>query len=278
MTNPDGGVTTYNVTVNPIITAIAPNPVITNTATTVTITGQGFASGLTVAAARGTFTLGTVTATSITLTNLTVPTAGADVFTVTNPDGSAAAVSLTVDAAPTISSVTGNPIAVNVTRNLTIVGTGFVAGATVSIARGTYTVGAVGGGGTTIAINNFNVTSLGSDLVTVTNPDGGQATFALAIDSPPTITNITPATAKHSTATTYTLTGTGFASGATVTITENGVTMTAISATTVASTTSLTFSAKPTATPTSGNVTVLVTVTNTDGGVSNTFSKTMVAS
>ena len=129
VTNPDGGVTTYNVTVNPIITAIAPNPVITNTATTVTITGQGFASGLTVAAARGTFTLGTVTATSITLTNLTVPTAGADVFTVTNPDGSAAAVSLTVNPPPTITLGDRNPFAVNVTRNLTIVGTGFQSGA-----------------------------------------------------------------------------------------------------------------------------------------------------
>jgi hypothetical protein len=66
--------------------------------------------------------------------------------------------------------------------------------------------------------------------------------------------------------------------GATVTITENGVTMTAIGTGTAASTTSMTFSAKPTATPTSGNVTVVVRITNPDGGVSNSFTKTMVAS
>jgi prepilin-type N-terminal cleavage/methylation domain-containing protein len=276
ITNPDGGTTSFSLIVDapPVVAAVTPPSFLVSTTRTLTLTGTGFVSGLTVTAARGTFTLGTVTPTSITLNNFTASTTGPDLLTITNPDSGVATATVTVNPPPTISSVTGNPFPSNTATNLTINGTGFQSGLTVTAARGTWTVGTITG--TTIALNNFKAT-VGTDVITVTNPDGGSVSYTLTA-SPPTITAITPATAKHSTATTYTLTGTSFVTGATVAITENGVTMTAISTGTAASTTSMTFSAKPTATPTSGNVTVIVTITNPDGGVSNSFTKTMVAS
>jgi prepilin-type N-terminal cleavage/methylation domain-containing protein len=278
LTNPDGGTTSFSLIVDapPIIASVAPNPFLVNVSTTLTLTGTGFVSGLSVTAAHGTFTLGTVTPTSITLNNFNTSVTGADLLTVTNPDGGVATYSVTVNPPPTFTGISPNPVIVGKATTLTLTGTGFEAGLTVTASNGTWTVGTITA--TSITLNNFKATSAGADTININNPDGGTASRAVTADNAPTITNITPATAKHSTATTYTLTGTNFVSGATVTITENGTTMSAISATTWLSATSLTFSAKPTATPTSGNVTVLVTVTNPDGGVSNTFSKTMAAS
>jgi prepilin-type N-terminal cleavage/methylation domain-containing protein len=278
LTNPDGGTTSFSLTVDapPAIASITPNPVLVSSTHTMTLTGTGFQSGLSVSAARGTFTLGTVTATSITLTSFTVPTTGADVITVTNPDGGVSTYSINVTPPPTLTSITGAPVVKSQAETITLVGTGFQSGLTVSASNGTWTVGTITA--TSIVLNNFSATSVGTDTITVTNPDGGSASIGLTVDAAPTITAVTPATVKHNTVTTYTLTGTGFVTGATVTITEGGTSMTSISATTVSSSTSLSFSAKARATPTSGSTTVVITVTNPDGGVSNAFSKSMTAS
>ena len=243
---------------------------------TETLTGTGFQAGLTVTAANGTFTLGTVTSTSITLNSFLPTATGADAITVTNPDGGVTSYSITITPPPTLTSITGAPVVKSKAKTITLVGTGFQAGLNVTASNGTWTVGTITA--TSIVLNNFTASATGTDTITVTNPDGGAASIGLTVDAAPTITNITPATVKHSTATTYTLTGTGFVSGATITITEGGTSMTSISATTWISSTSLTFSAKALATPTSGNTTVVVTLTNPDGGVSNAFSKTMTAS
>ncbi len=278
MTNPDGGTTSFSLTVDPppVIASSSPSPLLVSVAHTVTLTGTGFVSGLTVAAANGSFTLGTVTPTSITLTNFLSSTVGSDVVTVTNPDGGIGVYTLTISPPPTLTSITGAPVVKSQAKTITLVGTGFQAGLSVTASNGTWTVGTITA--TSIVLNNFTATATGTDTINVTNPDGGTASIGLTVDAAPTITAVTPATVKHNTAKTYTLTGTGFVTGATITITENGTSMTGISATTVLSSTSLTFSATARATPTSGNATVVITVTNPDGGVSNAFSKTMTAS
>jgi hypothetical protein len=278
ITNPDGGTTSFSLIVDPppVITSASPNPALVNVSHTLTLTGTGFVSGLTVSAAQGTFTLGAVTSTSITLTGFTVTSTGADAITVTNPDGGTTSYSVTITPPPTLTSITGAPVVKSKAKTITLVGTGFETGLNVTASNGTWTVGTITA--TSIVLNNFTATATGTDTITVTNPDGGTASIGLTVDAAPTVTAITPATVKHNTATTYTLTGTGFVSGATITITEGGTSMTSISATTVTSSTSLTFSAKALATPTSGSTTVVVTVTNPDGGVSNAFSKTMTAS
>ena len=275
MTNPDGGTTSFSLTVDPppVIASASPNPLLVNVAHTLTLTGTGFVSGLTVTAARGTFTLGTVTPTSITLTSFNVTTTGADLLTVTNPDGGISTYSVNITPPPTLTSITGAPVVKGQAKTITLVGTGFQAGLSVTASNGTWTVGTITA--TSIVLNNFSATATGTDTINVTNPDGGTASLGLTVDAAPTITANSATSIVHNTVKTFTLTGTGFVSGATVTITENGTTMTSISATTWISSTSVSFTAKPNASPTSGSVTVVVTLTNPDGGVSNAFSKTM---
>jgi prepilin-type N-terminal cleavage/methylation domain-containing protein len=285
ITNPDSGTTSFSLIVDPppVILSASPSSFLVNSPTTVTLTGTGFVSGLSVSAARGTFTLGTVTPTSITLNNLSSTTTGPDVLTVTNPDGGVATFSVTVNPLPTVTSVTGNPVISGVPETLTVNGTGFQTGMTVTGASGAWTVTNVTA--TSFKLTNFTATTLGADAMTVHNPDGGTANFTVNVDAKPTITAVAISPAlKHSTASTYTLTGTGFAAGATVTILEGGTTttggttMTAIGATTVTSATSLHFTATALAAPTNGSVVLKITVTNTDGGVSTVFATTVTAS
>jgi prepilin-type N-terminal cleavage/methylation domain-containing protein len=280
ITNPDGGTTSFSLIVDapPAIAAVTPNPVLVSSTRTLTLTGTGFVSGLTVTAARGTFTLGAVTATSITLTNFTAPTTGPDLLTVTNPDGGVSTFSVNVNPPPTVTSVTGNPVIKGVPETLTVNGTGFETGTpalTVSGSNGTWTISNVTS--TSFQMTNFTSNTVGADAMTVNNGDGGTANFTINVDAPPTITSFTPLTAKHNTATTYTVTGTGFVNGATATITEGGTTMTAISAVTWTSSTSVKFTATARATPTSGTSSVVITITNPDGGTASKTSTVTVS-
>lgn len=277
LTNPDGGTTSFSLIVDPppVINSTSPGSFLVNSATTLTLTGTGFVPGLTVSAARGTFTLGTVTGTSITLSNFTTTTTGPDLITVTNPDGGVATYSVTVNPPPTITSVTGNPVVVGQAKTLTVNGTGFQSGLTVTASNGTWTVGTVTA--TSVTLTNFKATSTGADVLTIKNPDGGTATFSLTADAAPTITSFTPTSETHNTTTAWTVTGTGFVAGATVTITENGTALTGYSLTSL-SATQIKFNAKTLATPTSGKVTIAITVTNPDGGTVTSSNANVTAS
>jgi hypothetical protein len=277
LTNPDGGTTSFSLVVDPppVINSASPGSFLVSTPTTLTLTGTGFVSGLTVSAASGTFTVGAVTGTSITLNNFNTSTTGPDLITVTNPDGGVSTYSVTVNPPPTITSVTGNPVVVGQAKTLTINGTGFQSGLTVTASNGTWTVGAVTS--TTVTLTNFKATSAGADVLTVTNPDGGSATFSLTADAAPTITTFTPTAETHNTTTAWTVTGTGFVSGATVTITENGTALTGYSLTSLTAT-QIKFNAKTLAAPTSGKVTIAITVTNPDGGTVTSSNANVTAS
>jgi hypothetical protein len=106
---------------------------------------------------------------------------GAGNVTVTTPGGSSTCTScLTVDAAPTISGVSA-PLAPGATTTITVTGTGFQSGLQVTTDIAGATVGSI----TSQTATSFKVpitvpggTPAGSNYtLTVTNPDGGTATY-----------------------------------------------------------------------------------------------------
>ena len=187
---------------------------------TITLTGTGFYFGATV-------TLGGSTCTSPTVlsdTSMTCVTparaAGSVDVVVTNADTQSGTRvnGYTYRVAPTVTSVTPIAGSINGGTSLTINGTGFLIGATVTI------------GGTTCAnpnmLSSTAITCItrsrvaGLVDVVVTNPDlqtgtgVGQYTYQPA----PTISNVSPVDGIISGGTTLTLTGTGYLAGATVNI------------------------------------------------------------
>ena len=169
---------------------------------------------------------------------------------------------------PTLSSVSpaSGPAAGG--TSLTLTGTQFVTGATVSV-----------GGTSATNVNVASSTSItatapahaaGSVSVVVTNPDGQSATQGNAYTyvSSPTLSSVSPTSGPIAGGTSLTLTGTQFVSGATVTV--GGVSATSVN---VASSTSITATAPA---HTAGSVSVVVT--NPDGGsvtLNNAFTYTL---
>jgi hypothetical protein len=194
--------------------------------TLVTVTGTGFMAGATVRMVRVLPTAGTIACTPVTfisstsLTCTTVPaTAAAYTVGVTNTDGQAAdpTSSFTFSPAPTVTSIWQNTGPITGGTNVTITGTGFVSGATVSF-----------GGSACGSVSVTNPTSLtctttshaaGIVSVTVTNVDTQSVSFptSFTYQLPPTVTSVTPATGSQLGGTSVIITGTEFRSGATVT-------------------------------------------------------------
>jgi hypothetical protein len=169
------------------------------TAQTVYIHGSGFGAGATVTAftngagvadANVTATVTAVTATQITATvAIKAPDTNTSVgYTVTNTDGgttkvAAFAYPIFIGAGPTIASVTPAAGSPSATTSFAIAGTGFQAGAVVSLSPANGTCGtATVSASTTLAVT----CTLGTDGVTptylvVTNADGGSATSTTAV-------------------------------------------------------------------------------------------------
>jgi pseudomonalisin len=143
---------------------------------------------------------------------------------------------------PTITSI--NPsigLLGNAIATLTITGTNFISGATVSF-NGTSNAGTVSNGGATItaSIPAGEVTAAGLVPVVVVNPaSGGGASNSVnfTVNNPvPALTSISPTTAPTGAAVAVTATGTGFGTGASLvfngvsyagTVTNGGTTLTA---------------------------------------------------
>jgi len=121
--------------------------------------------------------------------------------------------------ATTLASVTHAIGVFGVGTAITLTGTGFIAGATV-------TFDAVAATGVTVvsATQITATTPAGSPdgpVITVTNPNGQSATLTNAftyLGNPPTLTAVTPATGSTNGRTSIALTGTAFASGMTVSV------------------------------------------------------------
>jgi hypothetical protein len=167
--------------------------------------------------------------------------------------------------------VLGQPVA-----TLTVTGTSFVAGATVSF-NGTTNAGVVSNGGTTItaSIPALQLAAAGTVPVLVTNPTpggGSSNSVNFTINNPvPTVTTVSPTSALVSQAVaTLTVTGTNFVAGATVnfngtsnpgTVSNGGATITA--------------SIAASELPTAGVVPVIVTNPTPGGGASNSVNFTI---
>jgi hypothetical protein len=284
----------------PVITSASPKSLAAGAAvgSVITFTGTGFnstgtATFATVAAPNTHLTDGTFAVTSPTTATYALttaaPAAGSYQFVVSETISAGVTVTsspfaYTIDAAPTITSGLVNKAtsaiyvgAGAVAVPVTITGTGFATGVTVGSFKNAYgvadagvtatvtgvnTLGTVISATITIAANDANL----SDGFTVSNLDGGTATVAgfatgaLYIAAAPTITAVTPATGVASGTTSFSLTGTNFATGAVVTTTPTngtcGVT-TFVSSTTLTVTCTLGV-AETTATS--------LLVTNTNGG------------
>lgn len=171
----------------PTITSVAPSTLGQGAATTLTITGTGFQSGATVTFATGITATGTATVTS-TQIKIAVKVASnspnkVDV-TVKNPDNGTVKSTLTINAF-TVTSVTPHYVPTNFSGTLTVNGSGFQNGATVTFPTGsgvavqnnkTSTV-AANGNSLTVPINVNRTTPLLVDVtVTNTTTDLGSAT------------------------------------------------------------------------------------------------------
>ncbi|MGE3610425.1 MAG: IPT/TIG domain-containing protein [Bacteriovoracaceae bacterium] len=263
VTNPDGQTATATSSFTyqnaPTVTSVSPNGGPLTGGTSVTITGTGFVSGA--AVTFGSSYCTSVTVVSSTSITCTTPSnsAGAVTVTVLNGDtqsGSAAA-AFTYAAAPTISSVAPTSgFAVGGTV-VTITGTGFVSGATVTLGSSCTPVTFVDSTTLTCTTTSY---AAGAVSAIVTNPDTQTGTLSSAytyVDAP-TITSISPTSGTIAGGTLLSITGTGFTSGATVTV--GGV---ACTSPTVVSSTSITCT---TGAKAAGTYDVVVTNTDTQTG------------
>jgi IPT/TIG domain len=253
----------------PTVTSIAPASGSTAGGTNVTLTGTGFAAGATV-------TIGGVSATNVQVTSSTTITAttpahaaGAVSIVVTNPDGQSGTLANGFTYAlpgPTIASI--SPITGSTSGNtfVTISGTNFQTGATVTI-----------GGIAATNVNVVNATTitamtplgpindqLGGKDVVVTNPDTNKATLAGAFNylrPVLALTLVTPSAALPAGGTKIAISGAGFSTTAPTTVTIGGVAATNVQ---VVDAVTLTATAPPHA---AGPVDVVVT----SGGTSVTI-------
>ncbi len=214
------GAYTYAGTVS--VSRITPSGGLTTGGTAVTIVGAGFQTGTTV-------TIGGIPATGVAVPNTTTITAttpagaaGAADVVATNPGGLSATLpasfTYAVPTAPTISAV--NPATGPITggTSVAITGTGFQAGATVTIGASACTT-------ITVATSTINCTTpagtVGSADVTVTNPGALSGTLAsgfIYAAAPPSISGVSPASGPIVGGTPIVVSGRGFVLGATVTI------------------------------------------------------------
>ncbi len=210
-------VSVVNSGLTPTISGFSPATIINSSSSTLVITGTNFEGTPTVQL--GTQSLSGVVLNGSPNLSAIVPAgfaAGVYDLKVTNPGGLSATVSNAITVrlpAPTLTSVSPNTgsNAVNLTINL--VGTGFVAGASVKL------------GATSLATVNFvSSTSLnavvpanfapGTYSVTVTNPDGQNVTLTAAYtvisSSSPAITRLTPAVVSNTAIRTLSIFGNNF--------------------------------------------------------------------
>lgn len=223
----------------PTVSAIAPNSGRTSGGTAITLTGTGFAAGATVKVGGAAATnVSLVDANTLTATTPAGTAGKADVV-VTNPDGQSATVSqgFTYVPAPTLASVSPTSGSGNGGTQVTLTGTNFVAGATVSFG-GTAATNVTVASATSITATT-PAHAAGAVDVVVTNPDGQKATLANGFTfnpvAAPVVSGVNPNRGPSAGGTVVTLTGANFANGATVTI--GGVAATNV---VVSSTTSLT--------------------------------------
>jgi hypothetical protein len=223
VTNPDGGRATVPLTVTaaPNITSVNPTSVSGGVQTTLTLAGTGFQTGASITASAGSVSNVTVTPSTSASLQLTAPTSGGTVtITLTNPDGGSGTINVAVVSAPNILSVTPNTVIAGSSQTITLSGTDFISGATLTTSAGSVSGFSVTNSTTATATFTAPATAQTVTL-TLTNPDGGLKTITLTVNAAPvSITSINPSVGVpvNSANTTLTFTGTGFQAGAWLTV------------------------------------------------------------
>ena len=248
----------------PTVSSVSPNTGSTAGGTSVTITGTNFATGATV-------TFGSAAATSVVVVNSTTITA-------TTPAGSAGAVSVTVTvggqsgslasgftyvAPPTLSSISPSNGGLAGGTAVTITGTNFATGATVTFGSAAAT--------SVVVVNSTTITattpagSAGAVSVTVTVSGlSGSLASGFTYIAPPTVTNVNPNTGPTAGGASVTITGTNYLAGATVTFGGSAATsVVVVNNTTITATTPA---------GSAGAVTVTVTVGAQSGSLTNGYT------
>ncbi|MFM7251599.1 MAG: IPT/TIG domain-containing protein, partial [Ilumatobacteraceae bacterium] len=208
--------------VAPTLTSVAPASGTTAGNTLVTLTGTGFITGASVAfgGLAGT-SVSVVSATSITVRTPATVTPGAVSVIVTTTAGASGAGSYLYTAPqPAVTSIDPATGPTSGGTSVTITGTGFVTGATVSFGS-LAGVNPVVVSSTQITVTAPATTSAGTVAVRVATSGGTSADtsaddFAYAAPKP-TVAGVTPATGPTSGGTTVVITGTGFLAASSVT-------------------------------------------------------------
>jgi hypothetical protein len=268
VTNPDGqqgvlvgGFTYGSASPAPTVNAVSPSSGPAAGGTSVQVTGTNFVSGATVSFG-GTAAIG-VTVVSATTLSATTPAhaSGAVNVVVTNPDGQNGTLAggfTYLALAPTVTGVAPNGGPISGGTSVTVTGTNFASGATVSFGGTAATNVAVVGATRITATTPAH--AAGPVTVVVTNPGGQSGTLAGAFTygsgSPaPTVTGVSPDSGPAAGATSVQVAGTNFVSGATVSFGGTAATgVTVVNATTLSATT-----------PAHASGAVNVVVTNPDG-------------
>ena len=215
----------------PTITSFTPTQGSANGGNNVAITGTNFQNGATVKF--GDTAAVSVTVNSSTSINATSPVhaAGAVDITVTNPDGQTATSPnpfTYLTAAPSITSVTPSSGSNAGGTPITIAGSNFVTGATVTIGGAPATVTNVTTGSITATTppGPFDLATTASRDVKVTNPDSRSFTlsngFTYTLPAP-AITGLSPNGSVPGGGTSVTIVGSGFSSGVAMSVTFGGV-------------------------------------------------------
>lgn len=276
VTNGDGGnvskADAVTVVSNPTVTAVAPSAAAQGQTLDLTITGSGYDATSVVSISGTGVTFGTLTRTSATSLTQRITLAadaptGARDLTVTNDDGGRGTKTgaLTVNPTPTVSSVSPSSGQSRGTAiPVTITGTNFVNGATVSFGAGitTGTVTVNSPTSISVPVTIASGATPGPRTVTVTNSDGGTGSrpAGFTVLSNPTLTSVSPAAlAQGATGAAVTISGTNFTpgSGAQAPTVDLGPGVTV--ANVVATATSITLTATVSLSATTGPHTVRVT-------------------
>ena len=218
-----GGAFTYTAATAPAVTSVTPSAGTVAGGTTITIVGTGFVAGSTVTFGGIPSSIVTVnSATFITAVTPPQSVAGPVSITVTSPDSQSgtmgAAYTYSLRPAPTLSTVAPPNGPAKGGTAITLTGSNFLVGATVTVgsARATNVVVASSASITAIAPPGV----AGTVPITVTNPDAQAGSiangFTYTPNPAPTIGTITPADGPIAGGTSLTITGSGFVNGAMV--------------------------------------------------------------
>ena len=253
----------------PTVTGVNPNSGSTAGGTSVTITGTNFAAGATV-------TFGSAAATNVTVVNGTTITAttpagsaGAVTVTVTNPGSQSGSLNnaFTYIVLPTISGVSPNTGSTSGGTSVTISGSNFAAGASVTFGANPAT--------NVVVVSSTSITattpaaSPGAVTVAVTvNGQSGSLANGFTYVAPPTVTSTNPNSGSTAGGTSVTITGTNFAAGATVMFGSAAATnVTVLNSTTITAVTPA---------GSAGAVAVSVTVSGLSGSLVNGFTYAVI--